>query len=205
MEDAYIIHGGNTLKGVVSVSGAKNVSLKAIIASLMMSNKVILRNVPRIKDVFELLGLIQNLGGKANFIGKNTVGRDGSGINTNKVDFLYASKIRVSFMMAVPLLYKFGEAYVPNPGGCRIGARPIDRIIKGMESLGINVEYDSKSGYYHLKMKSPPKGEYSFTKSSHTGTETLIILSVFSKGKVLIKNTALEPEIDELIKFLNQA
>ena len=203
MEDAYIIRGGKPLKGTIKLSGAKNVALKAVIAALLFDGVVTLKNIPRIRDIFELLHLIQTLGARAEFTDTNTVLVDSKGLKENKLDFLHASKIRASFMLFAPLLYRFKEASIPNPGGCRIGARPIDRIVNGMKGLGIKVEYNSETGYYKAFMKEKPYGNYTFLKSSHTGTELMILLSVFCKGQVTIYNTALEPEIDDLISFLN--
>ncbi|MDH7476726.1 MAG: UDP-N-acetylglucosamine 1-carboxyvinyltransferase [Microgenomates group bacterium] len=203
MEDAYIIKGGKALRGKIKLSGAKNVALKVIIAALLFDQKVIFDNIPRIIDVFELMKLIRSLGGKAEFIGKNQVEIDGRGINKERVDFFYSSKIRVSFMLMAPLLYKFRRCYVPNPGGCRIGARPIDRTIAGMRQLGININYDPLTGYYEAKMINKPRGTYKFEKSSHTGTELLILISLFGQEKIIIDNAAQEPEIDDLINFLN--
>ncbi len=205
MEDAFLITGGKKLRGSLTLSGAKNVALKVIIAALLFDQEVILKNIPHISDVIELLNLIESLGGKAHFIEENVVLIDGRTLNNNKVDLLHAAKIRVSFMLFAPLLYKFSECYVPNPGGCRIGARPIDRIIEGMQKLGINVDYDSDTGYYKASMKIKPSGSYAFAKPTHTGTELLIMLSVLGRGKVTIDNAANEPEIDEFIDFLNQS
>ncbi len=205
MEDAYIIKGGKKLSGEISLSGAKNAALKIIIASLLFKNKVILNNIPYIRDVNELLNLINQLGVKTNFIEKNLLEIDPRTLKFNKVDMLYGSKIRVSFMLFAPLLYRFGECYIPNPGGCRIGARPIDRIVEGMKTLGIEVDYDGATGFYKAKMTKKPSGYYRFFKPTHTGTELLVILSVFSKDKVVLDNVAIEPEIDNLIEFLNLA
>ena len=206
MEDAFIINGGKKLKGEITLSGAKNAALKLIIASLLFDNqKVILENIPQINDVKELIHLIEQLGAKAKFIEKNTLEIDASNLRVNKVDMLHASKIRVSFMLFAPLLYKFGECFIPNPGGCRIGARPIDRIIEGMKTLGVEVTYSSDTGYYHAFLKKKPSGFYRFKKNTHTGTELLIMLSVFCQDKVVLENCALEPEIDNLIEFLNQS
>ena len=205
MEDAFIVNGGKKLKGEITLSGAKNAALKLIIASLLFDNqKVILENIPQINDVKELIHLIEQLGAKAKFIEKNTLEIDASNLRVNKVDMLHASKIRVSFMLFAPLLYKFGECFIPNPGGCRIGARPIDRIIEGMKALGVEVTYSSNTGYYHAVLKKKPSGFYRFKKTTHTGTELLIMLSVFCQDKVVLENCALEPEIDNLIEFLNQ-
>lgn len=203
MEDALIIYGGNILRGDVTLSGAKNISLKIMIAALMFENEVILENVPRIVDVIELLDLIKALGGKAEFIAQNTLRIDGRTLKEKTVDLLFSSKIRVSFMLFAPLLYRFGSCSVPNPGGCRIGARPIDRIVDGMRAIGIDVHYHSETGYYDATVRSPIKGSYTFLKVSHTATELLILLSLMAAEPVRINNAALEPEIDELIAFLN--
>lgn len=205
MEDAYIIKGGKKLKGEITLSGAKNASLKIIIAALMFENEVVLHNVPRINDVYELLHLVKTLGGKASFIEKNTVSVDGRSLKNNRVDLLHASKTRVSFMFFAPLLHKFHTCYIPNPGGCRIGARPIDRIVEGMRNLGVSVNYKSETGYYGAQMQKKPKGAHTFKKNTHTGTELLIMISIFAEDSVVIINAASEPEIDELIRFLNEA
>lgn len=203
MEDSFLITGGKPLRGSIALSGAKNVALKVIIAALLLEQEVILKNIPHINDVIELMHLLKFLGAKAYFLSENTALIDGRNIKTNKVDLLHASKIRVSFMLFAPLLYKFSNCYVPNPGGCRIGARPIDRIIKGMQQLGIDVNYDSETGYYYAQMKNKPSGNFRFSKVTHTGTELLIILSVLGKGQIVLDNCSLEPETDELIRFLN--
>ncbi|GIW64839.1 MAG: UDP-N-acetylglucosamine 1-carboxyvinyltransferase [Patescibacteria group bacterium] len=205
MEDSYIIKGGKKIQGDVYLSGAKNVALKMIIASLLFEEKVILDNIPQINDVKELIHLVNQLGAKTIFIEKNKLEVDPRGLKLNKVDFLHASKIRVSFMLFAPLLYKFGSCYIPNPGGCRIGARPIDRIVEGMKSLGVDVVYNSETGYYYAKLTKKPSGIYKFSKQTHTGTELLIMLSIFSDSEVILENCALEPEIDDLINFLNQS
>lgn len=203
MENAYIIKGGKPLSGEVTLSGAKNVALKIVIASLMFEGDVILHNIPRINDIHELLHLIQLLGGKADFVEGNTVQVSGGSIKKNKVDLLHASKIRASFLLFAPLLRLFEEAHIPNPGGCRIGARSIDRIVEGMKAVGIAVEYDSSAGYYIAQLKQTVKGNFTFGKSTHTGTELMILIGMLSTERIVIHNAALEPEIDDLIKFLN--
>ncbi len=204
MEDAYIVNGGNVLKGEVTLSGAKNLALKTIIASLLFDSKVVLTNVPKINDVHELLHLIEKLGAAVEQNG-NTVTIDPSTLNSSKPDLLHASKLRASFLLFAPLLHKFKECRIPNPGGCRIGMRPIDRIISGMEALGVTTEYHSEDGYYDAKLAQSPKGSYKFSKPTHTGTELLIMLGALGDNEIKIENSALEPEIDELIKFLNEA
>lgn len=203
MEDSLLIRGGKPLSGEIVLSGAKNVALKVTIAALLFQGKVMLRNIPRINDIFEIFSLIHKLGGKAEFVGPNEVVIDPKNLSIHKLDFIYASKIRTSFMFFAPLLYRFNKALIPNPGGCRLGARSIDRIVDGLRSFGIEVEYDSSTGYYCAEMIQKPFGEYTFVKPSHTGTELLIMMSVFCKDSITIHNCALEPEIDDLIHFLN--
>jgi UDP-N-acetylglucosamine 1-carboxyvinyltransferase len=203
MEDSFIINGGKVLKGEITLSGAKNVALKVIIAALFFDQEVIFHNIPHINDVEELFNLINSLGGTAKFIDKNSVIVDGRSITNNKVEFLYGSKIRVSFMFLAPLVYKFRQCFIPNPGGCRIGARPIDRIIEGVQYLGGKITYNSETGYYQVERNQYIGGHYTFPKTSHTGTELLILFSLFGDKEVILENTALEPEIDNLILFLN--
>lgn len=205
MSDSYSIKGGKPLKGEIVLSGAKNVALKTIIAALMFESEAALENIPKINDVFDLTELVKAIGGKAHFTESSRLVVDGRSLKKNKIDLLYGSKIRVSFLFFAPLLLRFGECLVPNPGGCRLGARPIDRIVEGMKSLGVEVDYDSKTGYYKAKIVNPPAGSYRFSKPSHTGTELLILISLMTEGEVVIENAAAEPEIDDLIFFLNEA
>jgi UDP-N-acetylglucosamine 1-carboxyvinyltransferase len=205
MENSYIIKGGKPLRGEVTLSGAKNVAVKVLIAALLFEGEVILKNIPRIRDVFELIELLKHLGATVSFLDKNTISINGNTIKSNKPDEWHASKIRTSFMLFAPLLHRFKEAYIPNPGGCNIGARALDRIVEGMEALGIQVTFDDTTGYYHAQMKNLPKGNYTFKKPSHTGTELMIILSALSGDTIFIDNAGMEPEIDDLINFLNQS
>ena len=129
-ENAFIVKGGTPLKGEVQLSGAKNVALKVLIAGLLVDNPITFNNIPHLNDIHELLHLMRKLGARAEFVGDHDVLVDGSGLNLHEVDLLHGSKIRASFMLFAPLLYRFGKAIIPNPGGCRLGARPIDRHIR---------------------------------------------------------------------------
>lgn len=204
MEDAYIVRGGHPLKGEVQLSGAKNASLKIIIASLLFDGPVAVANIPHIGDIEDLLRLINILGGEARFIGRNEVVIDGGGIRQDTIDLLHASKTRVSFMLFAPLLYRLGQASIPNPGGCRIGSRPIDRQIAFMKAMGIKVAYDEEDGYYKAKLANRIKGAaFQFDQVTHTGTEFAIMLACLACGESTIGNICQEPEVDDLIDFLN--
>lgn len=204
MHDSYIIHGGKPLKGEIELSGAKNASIKLMIASVLFDGPVILHNVPQNGDNFELSYLLKDLGVSAQFAG-HTVTINPASIRSHQVNLLYGSKVRSSFLLFGPLIRKFGKAHIPNPGGCRIGARPIERIIEGIRALGVSVEYNHETGYYDAQLSKPVSGSYTFQKPTHTGTETLILLAVCGEGTVTLENCALEPEIDDLILFLNNA
>ena len=206
MENAFIVDGGVPLKGEVQLSGAKNVALKVAIASLLFDSPVVLTNIPQIKDIIELLHIIKDIGTKVDF-NDNVLRIDPTGINKHEIDLLHASKTRVSFMLFAPFLYRFGKARIPNPGGCRIGARPIDRQIEMMKTFGVDIFYDSSTGYYDAKTKktTTQATTYKFIKPTHTGTELAILFGLISQGVSIIENAALEPEIDDLINFLNSS
>jgi len=204
MHDAYIIHGGTPLRGEVELSGAKNASIKLIIASVLFDGPTVLHRVPHNGDNVELMNLLHEIGVSMQYAG-NSVTIDASAVRKHIVSLLYGSKVRSSFLLFGPLLHRFGEAHIPNPGGCRIGARPIERIINGIKALGVDVRYTHETGYYEAKLSGKVSGEYTFEKPTHTGTEALILLATCGTGEVILHNSALEPEIDDLILFLNNA
>ena len=203
-EDAFIVRGGKPLKGTVRLSGAKNISSKVMIASLMFEGPVHIHNIPHLKDVLELTHLIHDSGAQIELEnGKCVI--DSSSMTSHEVDLLHGSKIRVSFMLFAPFLKKFGKARIPNPGGCRIGARPIDRMIALIEAFGVTTQYDSSTGYYDATVQGDglQGADFTFSKKTHTGTELAIMCAAVAKGQSIIRNCALEPEIDDLINFLN--
>lgn len=205
MEDSFIVEGGKPLIGEVQLSGAKNIALKVMIAALLFEGPVELANIPHIRDIEELISLIKKLGGKADFTNGHRVIVDGRTMSHYSIDLLYGSKVRVSYMFFAPLLSKFGKAIIPNPGGCRLGARDIDRTIDILKTMGAEIDYISEDGYYHANLKnSKLQGTtYRFQKPTHTGTELAIMLASRAHGDTIINNASLEPEIDDLISFLN--
>lgn len=202
--EKFIVKGGKKLKGTISVSGSKNVALKAFVAACLTDEEVIIENVPLISDLFVMADIIRELGGKVEF-------RDHfaeikvSELKNDKILLDKAAEIRTSFMFLAPLLARRGVAIIPNPGGCRIGARPIDRVVKGLQKMGVSIKYQSKDGYFHAYVKNGFKGAiYKFPKNTHTGTEALILAASLAKGRTTLKNAAQEPEIDELIRLLTE-
>lgn len=202
--DKFIIKGGKKLTGEVSILGSKNVALKVLVAACLTDEEVVIENVPLISDVFVMTDIITHLGGKVEFNG-HTVTINLKNFISEKIALENAAEVRTSYMFLAPLLVRMCTAVIPNPGGCRIGARPIDRIVNGLKKMGVKIKYDSKDGYFHAYCKGRLKGtSYKFTKNTHTGTETMIIASVLAKGKTVLENCAQEPEVDELIGLLNR-
>lgn len=200
--DKFIINGGNKLTGEVKVSGAKNVALKAIVAACLTSEEVVIDNIPLISDLFVMTDIVDELGGRIDSQ-NHTLYIQLSEIKKSKISLERAAETRSSAMFMSPLLARKGEAIIPNPGGCRIGSRPIDRTIEGLEMMGVKVNYKSEDGFFHMMAPNGLKGiDYTFKKSTHTGTETLILAAVLAQGKTVLRNSAQEPEIDELIQLL---
>lgn len=206
MSERYVIKGKRPVTGVVKLSGAKNVALKLIIASMLVSEQISLENVPRILDVDSIIELIYHLGASARFSSKNTLEINPNKLNRYEVDLLYGCKTRVSFMFFAPLLYKFKKAVIPNPGGCRLGERPIDRHVSMLRAFGITVDYDSSTGYYTASLPGDKfhGANYKFEKKTHTGTELALMIASVADSPSVIRNAAAEPEIDDLIDFLNK-
>jgi len=205
--DKYIIKGGKPLEGIVKISGSKNAALPLLTASILNRGKVTLRNIPRLRDVYTMLELLQCTGVKIkHFQDENIVEIDSSNLSSYKVPYEVVKKMRASFIIAGPLLSVFKKASVSLPGGCAIGARPVDIHLKSFLKLGI--VNSSKSGYINLKKDN--KLDKNLDKEvvimldfpSVGATQNIIMASVFEKRKVRIINYAKEPEIDSLINFL---
>lgn len=204
--EKFIINGGRKLSGEVLVSGAKNVALKALVAACLTEEEVIIENIPLISDFFIMAEIIKELGGKIEIKGHSAKVKVKK-FSKSKISLENAVEIRTSSMFLAPLLARVGNAVIPNPGGCRIGTRPIDRTIEGLKKMGVNIFYNHSDGYFYLKLTNGKKSlrgaSYEFSKNTHTGTETLLLASVLAKGRTVLENASAEPEVDELINFLN--
>ncbi len=202
--DKFIIKGGKSLRGEISILGSKNVALKVLVAACLTSDEVVVENVPLISDFRIMADIIKHLGGHIRFKDHSVI-INFREFKSEKIALDRAAEIRTSYMFLAPLLARVGTAIIPNPGGCRIGARPIDRIVDGLRKMGVVIKYDSKDGYFHAKA---PKGlratKYKFIKNTHTGTETMILAAVLARGKTILENAAQEPEVNELIGLLNR-
>ena len=198
----YIIQGGKSLAGTIAVKGAKNAALKIIPASLLSTEPLTITNLPAIEDIDRSLELISALGVKVDRTA-DTCHLDTANITTIELDHGLANKLRASIMFVAPLLARFNEARFPHPGGCVIGAgtRPIDIFLEGFQALG--AELIMEEHFYHLRAKHLIGTEYFFPIVSVTGTESLLMAAVLAKGKTVLKNAAMEPEIVALANHLN--
>jgi len=200
--EKFIITGNKPLRGAVSVSGAKNVALKAIVAATLTEEEVIIHNIPLISDFFVMVNIIKHLGGDVE-INDHTVRIRMKDFISDRISLDEASHIRTSSMFLAPLLMRLKKAHIPNPGGCRLGARPIDRTVDGISQMGAKINYSSDDGFFHAEADGLTGITYKFAKNTHTGTETMIIAAVLAKGKTILENAAEEPEIDDLITLLS--
>lgn len=201
--EKFIVTGGKQLQGTMTISGAKNVALKALVAACLTDEEVVIENVPRISDVFVMIDIIKDLGGSI-LLQDHTVTVKVETFRKEEISLESAARSRTTAMFMVPLLYRNSTALIANPGGCRLGARPIDRIIEGLQQMGAHIYYDRDDGYFHAKTPGFHGVTYRFEKNTHTGTETLLIAASVAKGKTTLENAAEEPEIDELIALLNK-
>lgn len=201
--DTFIIRGGTPLTGEIRVGGAKNVALKILIASLLTDEEIVIHNVPHLKDVFSLIDVLKSLGVHAEFTKHDLWIKNGTMAENPLVPLDIGARLRTSSMVLGPLLARYGSATVPNPGGCRLGARPIDRHIEGLKDMGARIEYNSEDGFFHASAAKLHGATIRFPKNTHTGTETILLAAVLAEGQTVIENAAEEIEVDDLITCLN--
>ena len=194
--------GSNKLRGNVKISGSKNSSLPILAATLLSNKKITLRNLPKVKDINTMINLLESLGSKTKFK-KNNLVIFNKKQKKNFASYNLVKTMRAGILVLGPLLAKFGSAKVSLPGGCAIGTRPIDIHLKALSKLG--VKYKIKQGYVHATAPKGLKGnKIHFPKISVGATENLIIAASMANGKSILSNCAIEPEIKDLINFLNR-
>jgi len=201
--DFLRIHGGNTLKGTVEISGAKNAALPLIASTILSKDPVTITNLPDVKDIQTLLKLLDNLGASYSY-GSNRATIDPTTIKETVAKYDIVRTMRASILVLGPLLSRFGHCEVSLPGGCAIGQRPIDLHLKAMERMGAEVMI--KSGYVIAEAPKGLKGvTIVFDKITVTGTENVIMAAALAKGKTTIVNPAKEPEVTQLCQVLRDA
>ncbi|MCP4706662.1 MAG: UDP-N-acetylglucosamine 1-carboxyvinyltransferase [candidate division Zixibacteria bacterium] len=203
--DKFVINGGKKLSGTVKTDGSKNAALPIVIATLLIDNgETTLENVPPLRDINTVCQVLEHLGAKIEYDTKAMrLVVDASNITEDTAPYDLMRKMRASFLVLGPLLARLGQARVSLPGGCNIGARPVDYHIAGFSDLGATISVES--GYVVAKAK-PLKGSVIyFDRPSHTGTENLIFGAVLAEGTTQIVNAACDPEVVDVANFLNSA
>jgi UDP-N-acetylglucosamine 1-carboxyvinyltransferase len=200
--EKFVVHGPCTLKGEVTISGAKNAAVAILPATLLVKGKCHLENVPDISDIRAYYEILQSLGSKITFINKNEVIIDNTNVNSAIASYELTSKFRASYYLLGALLGRFDKVQISLPGGCNLGARPIDQHIKAFEKLGATVEV--KSGNVYATRKEKLKGAPIFLDVVSVGaTMNAILAATLAEGTTVIENVAKEPHIVDLANFLN--
>jgi UDP-N-acetylglucosamine 1-carboxyvinyltransferase len=201
----YVIKGlkrKQTLEGVYTVSGSKNSGLPALAMSLLFKKEVTLKNIPEIEDIFKLSEILEKIGIKV-LIKKNTFKIDSGKISSSKIDRFLGGELRASLILTGPILARTGSVEFYFPGGCSIGKRPIDVTLLAFEKLGAVISGRGDKIIIKSKEKTLIGAEIIMPVQSVTATENIMMTAVLAKGKTIIKNAAMEPEIEYLAKYLN--
>ena len=200
--DAFKIIGGQPLRGEVTISGAKNAALPILMSALLSQTPITFSNVPKLNDIETTIQLLTQFGAKTQWLDDNTLMIDASNIEHCRAPYDLVNTMRASILVLGPLLARFGHAEVSLPGGCAIGARPVNLHIHGLELMGADIEVDN--GYIVARNNGRLKGATIFMDTvSVTGTENLMMAAALADGITLIENAAREPEIVDLANCLN--
>lgn len=197
--DKLVIEGGHPLNGRIKVSGSKNAALPILFAAILSAKKVNLGNVPRLRDILTTLQLLQTLGLKTDF--ENNIAKITPDVLSHEAPYELVRTMRASILCLGPLLAKTGFAKVALPGGCAIGARPVDQHLKGMEKLG--AKFRLEEGYVIGECKQLVGDKITFDMPTVGGTENLLMAACCAKGHTTLENAAREPEVIDLANFLN--
>ncbi len=201
--DKFVIEGGKPLQGQVMISGAKNAALPAMAAALLTDQRVILRNVPRVRDIATLRSLLEELGVDSSVTHEeqgNCVEIQVRQLLNPVAPYELVKQMRASVLVLGPLLARFGHAQVSLPGGCAIGARPVNLHLKGLEKLGAAIQIEH--GYVVARAERLKGTLFHFDTISVTGTENLMMAAVLAEGETVLENAACEPEVEDLANLL---
>ncbi|MDO5047732.1 MAG: UDP-N-acetylglucosamine 1-carboxyvinyltransferase [Anaerococcus sp.] len=202
-KDILVMNSNGPLKGEVKIDGAKNSALPILAACVLGTEEIILDGVPELKDVEIMVEVLKHLGSKIEYLSKNTLRIDSSGITTCETPYELMDKMRASFVVMGPLLSRFSKAYTKAPGGCNIGARPIDLHLKGFNALGAEskIDYDEIA----IEAKDGLVGNEIYLDFPSVGaTQNIMMAASLAKGETVIENAAKEPEIVDLASFLSK-
>ena len=196
---AFVIEGGRPLSGTVRAAGNKNGALPILAACVLASEPVHLTNVPRIRDVQTMLDLLADIGAEVDWTAENDVTVDATGVHKTELDEELCRRIRASFLLAGPMLARFGKVVVPPPGGDVIGRRRLDPHIHGLAELGAGISINGR-----FEMSAPAlRGKPVFLdEASVMATENVVMAAVLAEGETVIGNAACEPHVQDLCRFL---
>jgi UDP-N-acetylglucosamine 1-carboxyvinyltransferase len=198
--DKIQINGGRKLKGEVAISGAKNAALPLIASAILVDGTCEFFNVPHLMDIKSIKLLLEDLGAVCSF-DDHVMTVDGSGIHKIEAEYDLVRKMRASILVLGPLVARFGHAKVSMPGGCAIGARPVNMHLTGLEALGADIHIDH--GYIEARADRLIGSDIYFDTPTVTGTENLMMAATLAKGQTVLRNAAREPEIVCLADALN--
>ena len=197
--DKIVIRGGERLIGEVKVSGSKNAALPILVASLLTEGNNRFYNVPKLKDIQTIVAVLKNLGAKVEE--ENEIYQvDATKVSNSEMPYDLVKTMRASILVLGPLLARMRKANVSLPGGCAIGARPINLHLMGLEAMGAKIEL--RHGYIAAKSKGLKGADISFNTPTVTGTENLMMAATLAKGKTTLQNAAMEPEVIDLANAL---
>ncbi len=197
--DKIVIEGGHPLKGSVTVSGAKNAALPIIAACLLTGGWHRLENIPRLKDIHTIIQILTQLGMTFDFE-QNTLKANSDHLNGYEAPYELVKTMRASILILGPLLARYGRAKISLPGGCAIGARPVDLHLKALSAMGVDMFLDH--GYINATVDRLKGAEIFFDTPTVTGTENIMMAAVLAEGETVLRNAAREPEIQDLASML---
>ena len=198
--DKLLIEGGSSLSGQVRISGAKNAALPILAGTLLATEPVTVRNVPHLKDVTTTISLLQMMGAQVTVDDRLNVEVDAREIAHRTAPYELVKTMRASILVLGPLVARFGEADVSLPGGCAIGARPVNLHVAGLQALGADVVVEN--GFIKARADRLQGGRIIFDTVTVTGTENLLMAAVLAEGETVLENAAREPEVIDLARFL---
>ena len=198
--DKLLITGGKALQGEITISGAKNSALPILAGSLLATDKVTLSNVPHLKDVTTMISLLQSMGVETTVDEHMNIEVDSARVTERFAAYDLVKTMRASILVLGPLVARFGEADVSLPGGCAIGARPVNLHVQGLQAMGARVVVEN--GYIRARAKRLKGAHIVFDTVTVTGTENLMMAAALARGETILENAACEPEVVDLAEFL---
>ena len=200
--EKIIIEGPSTLKGEINISGSKNASLPIMISSVLGKGSCLIGNVPNLRDTRFLVSILKDLGCKVDFK-KNIFVVHNSGISKKSADYEYVRQMRASIVLLGPIISRYKKFKIALPGGCSIGTRGIDLHLEALKLMGVKISI--RNGYVHAERKLSKLNSinHKFSRVSVGATQNILMAATLAKGKTVLKNCAIEPEIIDLVEFLN--